>query len=241
MDKVYIATLTQTSTNAPVATELVNSLGALVWTRSSAGVYIGTLASAFSPLASSSILIPTMTDVVSAVVTDINSVTITCSGDAKLTAREVSIIVSTHYCTFTDLERKISRTTLAQLTSDTANPTIGSAVVVESILANVDATINALAGQVYTVPFTTIPDIIKRIEIDLACYEVMQRRPVNMDMPKEWQTARDAAMKQLEAISNMLLYLPDTATVASAESAINTDNAIGQVSFTDSNNPMSDY
>jgi hypothetical protein len=91
------------------------------------------------------------------------------------------------------------------------------------------------------VPFTTIPDIIKRIEIDLACYEVMQRRPVNMDMPKEWQTARDAAMKQLEAISNMLLYLPDTATVASAESAINTDNAIGQVSFTDSNNPMSDY
>jgi phage gp36-like protein len=114
-------------------------------------------------------------------------------------------------------------------------------VVVESILANVDATINALAGQVYTVPFTTIPDIIKRIEIDLACYEIMQRRPVNMEMPKEWQTAHDGAMKLLEAISNMLVYLPDTAVIASAESAINTDNATDQITFMDEDNPMSVY
>ncbi|MFH1852545.1 MAG: hypothetical protein ABIA75_09385 [Candidatus Neomarinimicrobiota bacterium] len=46
--KVYRALLTQTGTDAPVATVLENSLGGvLVWTRSSTGVYTGTLAGVF--------------------------------------------------------------------------------------------------------------------------------------------------------------------------------------------------
>lgn len=46
--KVYIALLTQTSTNAPVATVLENTLGGtVVWTRSIEGNYVATLASAF--------------------------------------------------------------------------------------------------------------------------------------------------------------------------------------------------
>ena len=47
--KVYTALLTQTSTNAPVATVLENSLGATVtWTRSSAGQYVATCTGAFT-------------------------------------------------------------------------------------------------------------------------------------------------------------------------------------------------
>lgn len=47
--KRYVANLTQTSTNAPVATVLENSLGGtVVWTRSTNGLYIGTLAGAFT-------------------------------------------------------------------------------------------------------------------------------------------------------------------------------------------------
>jgi hypothetical protein len=47
--KVYVALLTQAGTDAPVATVLENTLGGtVVWTRSDAGVYIGTLASAFT-------------------------------------------------------------------------------------------------------------------------------------------------------------------------------------------------
>ena len=46
--KVYTALLTQTSTNAPTAEVLENTLGAdIVWSRSQAGYYIGTLAGAF--------------------------------------------------------------------------------------------------------------------------------------------------------------------------------------------------
>lgn len=47
--KIYRATLTQTSTTAPVATVLENTLSAaVVWARTSQGFYTGTLASAFT-------------------------------------------------------------------------------------------------------------------------------------------------------------------------------------------------
>ncbi len=47
--KVYVALLTQTGTNAPVATVLKNTLGGVpVWSYVSAGVYRLTLASAFT-------------------------------------------------------------------------------------------------------------------------------------------------------------------------------------------------
>lgn len=47
--KVYRALLTQTSTNAPVATVLGNTLGGtVVWTYNEVGLYTGTLAGAFT-------------------------------------------------------------------------------------------------------------------------------------------------------------------------------------------------
>ena len=46
--KVYRALLTQSGTNAPVATVLENTLGGTVaWTREDAGVYVATLAAVF--------------------------------------------------------------------------------------------------------------------------------------------------------------------------------------------------
>ena len=45
----YVALLTQTGTDAPVATVLENTLGGtVVWTRSGAGVYAGTLSGVFT-------------------------------------------------------------------------------------------------------------------------------------------------------------------------------------------------
>ena len=47
--KIYVALLTQTGTDAPVATVLQNTLGGtLVWTYSDIGSYIGTLLGAFT-------------------------------------------------------------------------------------------------------------------------------------------------------------------------------------------------
>lgn len=46
--KVYTALLSQTGTNAPIATVLENTLGGnIVWTRIDEGIYIGTLSNSF--------------------------------------------------------------------------------------------------------------------------------------------------------------------------------------------------
>lgn len=45
--KVYRAILNQTGTSAPVATVLENTIGSIVWTRSSQGTYLATLNGAF--------------------------------------------------------------------------------------------------------------------------------------------------------------------------------------------------
>jgi len=47
--RVYTALITQSGGSAPtITTQLENTLGNIVWTRSSDGVYVGTLAGAFS-------------------------------------------------------------------------------------------------------------------------------------------------------------------------------------------------
>jgi hypothetical protein len=46
--KIYSALLNETGPNDPVATILENTIGDIVWTRSSAGDYVGTLAGAFA-------------------------------------------------------------------------------------------------------------------------------------------------------------------------------------------------
>jgi len=45
--KVYTALLTQSGTDAPVATVLDNTIGNIVWTRNDIGQYLGTLSMAF--------------------------------------------------------------------------------------------------------------------------------------------------------------------------------------------------
>lgn len=46
--KIYTALMTQVGTNAPTAQILQNTIGAIVWTRLSPGVYKGTLAGTFT-------------------------------------------------------------------------------------------------------------------------------------------------------------------------------------------------
>ena len=76
--KVYTALLSQTGTNAPVATVLENTLGGtVVWTRTSLGTYTGTLAGAFT-LNKVGILFGSKTSPnhIVAVSSDVNTITI---------------------------------------------------------------------------------------------------------------------------------------------------------------------
>lgn len=54
--KQYNALLNQTSTNAPVATELYNTLGTIEWSRLTNGTYRGTLTGETMPADSTSVI-----------------------------------------------------------------------------------------------------------------------------------------------------------------------------------------
>lgn len=78
--KRYVANLTQTAGNAPIATVLENDLGAaIVFTRTSAGLYVATLAGAFA-VGKTIVMFGTPIPVddiasVEAVLTDVNTIT----------------------------------------------------------------------------------------------------------------------------------------------------------------------
>lgn len=66
----YVALLTQSGTDAPVATVLgTNTIGNIVWTRNAGGDYEGTLAGAFTANKTWLMISPSMTDPASGVFT----------------------------------------------------------------------------------------------------------------------------------------------------------------------------
>jgi len=150
-------------------------------------------------------------------------------------------VAGTHYCSQTDMEYRISTLTLAQLTNDTANATTPNANVIEQILVDVDAGIDAKCGILYTVPFTTVPDLIKDIATDLACFKAMQRRPVNMEIPKAWIEINKDAMQQLQDIGEGKVNLPTTATMATTVSDFTNAETTPLVDFNDTDNGMYEF
>ena len=94
--KVYTALLSQSGTNAPVATVLENNLGGtIVWTRTSAGLYTGTLAGVFTANKTWTSITSTATGTVTgAVRTSVDAVTVaTSSLDSALTNSAIEIRV----------------------------------------------------------------------------------------------------------------------------------------------------
>jgi len=83
--KTYRALLTQSSTSAPVATVIENSIGTLVWAYSSTGVYTATLVGAFTNATTVLISNDDIDGIAGAVKTSADVVTVT-TGTAATTA-----------------------------------------------------------------------------------------------------------------------------------------------------------
>lgn len=93
--KSYVALLTQTGTAAPTATELENTIGSILWARTSAGLYTATLSGAF-PSGKTFVRINPNTAGVSAIVlrTNDNIITVsTSSSDGQLSLNPFEIRV----------------------------------------------------------------------------------------------------------------------------------------------------
>lgn len=108
------------------------------------------------------------------------------------------------YCAVLDISAAISEEALIQLTDDDNVGVINQATVVAAI-AQADAEIDGYCGfgSRYTVPFVTVPPIIKSLSIEISIYYLYKRRSV----PEKIEKAYDRALARLKDISRGLLSL----------------------------------
>ena len=103
-----------------------------------------------------------------------------------------------------DLLTEISEDELIGLTDDESAGIVNEARVTAAI-AKVDGIIDSYCGQVETVPFTTVPAVIKQHSITIAIYFIYSRRSVAPEIRKD--NYRDA-IKHLGDISTGKASLP---------------------------------
>lgn len=79
------------------------------------------------------------------------------------------------YCTKADLLKEITEEQLIQLTDDDDNGVENDDIISEKI-ADADSLIDGYCGKRYTVPFTTVPKIVKNLSVQIAIYNLFKRR-----------------------------------------------------------------
>lgn len=111
------------------------------------------------------------------------------------------------YSTLTDLKKLIPEETLIQLTDDENLGAVSQARVDEAII-QADAEIDSYCGSRYTIPFTTVPDIVKKISVDIAIYNLYSRRVE--EIPETRAERYKNAIRQLEGISRGLISIGES-------------------------------
>jgi len=101
------------------------------------------------------------------------------------------------YCVLADIQKILPEDSLIQLTDD-ENAGAVNALRVSEAIAQADAEIDAYLGGKYTVPMTTVPDIVKKCSVDMAIYHLYSRRAE--EIPRTRDDRYKRAIKVLEDI-----------------------------------------
>jgi phage gp36-like protein len=101
------------------------------------------------------------------------------------------------YSTVNDMKKMLPEELIVQLTDDETTGSPNQARVDEAI-AQADAEIDSYCGERYSVPFSTVPDIVKKLSVDIAIYNLYSR--LVRDMPEVRSERYRSSIKQLEAI-----------------------------------------
>lgn len=118
------------------------------------------------------------------------------------------------YCSQADILERISQEDLARLTDDTDGQVIDESVVSRAI-ADADAEINGYVAVRHRVPLDPVPELIRKLSVELAIYHMYSRR---VGAPEEWRTRYEDNQSQLKALSAGKMSLgvgdPDTPPVS---------------------------
>lgn len=111
------------------------------------------------------------------------------------------------YCNHTDIEKRLPSDDLASWSSDADGNGIDEQNI-DIAISDADSTINAYLRSRYTVPFTTTPNIIKRISVDLVIYNLAQRR-YTLDMPESLRNRYKDTIQLLRDIQSGKMDIED--------------------------------
>lgn len=117
------------------------------------------------------------------------------------------------YITETDITTRISAEVVIQLTDDetltTAGQTLAEAKAANSAIAgritaaiaDAESLLNGYLRKQYKVPLDSATDFVKTLALDLAVFNLHDRRGAVLELPKSVQSRRDLAVKTLERIN----------------------------------------
>jgi len=118
------------------------------------------------------------------------------------------------YSTLDDLKKLIPEEILVQLTDDEETGSVNQARIDEAI-AQADAEINAYCSPRYEVPFSPAPELVRKLSVDIAIYNLYSRRAE--EIPATRSERYKNAIRQLEGIAKGIVSLGvDPATEAAA-------------------------
>ena len=108
------------------------------------------------------------------------------------------------YCTLADLKKMFPSEKLIMLTDDDNTGMVDEARLAEAI-AQADADIDAYCAGRFQVPFSPVPDIVRKISVDLTIYNLYSRRLD--EIPKTREDRYRDAIKKLEGIGKGLISI----------------------------------
>ncbi len=134
----------------------------------------------------------------------------------------------TMYITLEDIKKLLPEEIIIQLTDDENTGAVNQARVDEAI-KGADAEINSYCATKYAVPFTTVPDIVKSLSVEIAIYNLHKRRTISEEIEKRY----DKAIAKLKDISRGLITLGvDPAPAATTEGGAETNKTESDRVFT---------
>lgn len=116
------------------------------------------------------------------------------------------------YCTLDDLKDQIPETNIIQLTDDEGLGVVNQSRV-DKAITTADSVIDGYLRGRYTLPLSTVPELVKTIAIDITVYKLYERR-LELEMPEAMSNRYKNATKLLDQIQKGLVKLgiesPDT-------------------------------
>jgi phage gp36-like protein len=111
------------------------------------------------------------------------------------------------YSTLDDIKKLIPEEVVIQLTDD-ENLGVVNQTRIDEAIASADGEINGYCGARYTVPFSTVPDIIRKMSVDIAIYNLYSRRLE--EIPETRADRYKNAIRQLEGIAKGVISIGES-------------------------------